>query len=565
MTLKQGLDFCAATVLHPLPPDAELPARLNNPFDYEPCGLCRFAASQLQDYLSVALGTDVEGKMFGVLVVGDAEGSLYYLAAYSGQCEQVDQRLFVPAVFDYLQPDGYFKQHEQEIVDINHKIKSIESSEAFTLARQQLQDIETEADAAIEEAMRTMREAKQQRDLRRQSSDLSPDDQAAMTRESQFLKAEVRRTKARYKPLLSAARSAVQDYEHRIEDLRRLRRQQSDSLQRWLFSHFLMHNGLGEERPLTAIFSDYYREETKIPADTLPPSGSGECCEPKLLQYAFLHALRPRAMAMFWWGRSPEAEVRHHGQFYPACQGKCRPLLPWMLRGIDVEPLSHVETTAEPQVIYQDSDLVVVNKPAGLLSVPGKGQRPSVYSWAVEHYGQEAMLPHRLDMDTSGLLLIALNREAYINLQQQFRRHEVQKHYVALLDGVPKQPKGLVDLPLSADLNDRPRQKVDRESGAEAQTTYIIRYARQGEAVVDLYPRTGRTHQLRLHCAHHDGLAAPIKGDRLYGKVQPSTSNLQPSTSNLQRLCLHAEEISFRHPRTGELMHFRVKADFTEN
>lgn len=547
--------FPSHGVLHPLPADIALPVRFNNPFDYEPHGLCRLAAAEVQEYLEATLGTDCEGKMFGVLVVTDAQERPGYLAAFSGQCEAVDQSLFVPAVFDYLQPDDYFKTHEAEIVNMGTRIQAMKESPELLLARKRLQALQAEATAAISEKVEAMREGKRLRDLRRQTA-LTADEELTMTRESQFQKAEVKRAKAKYKPLVAEAQMAVSALESQIEAQKAARREASDGLQRWLFSHFIMVNARGERRPLTEIFSEYYHEHTKIPPATLPPSGSGECCEPKMLQYAFLHELRPRCMAMFWWGRSPEAEVRHHGEYYPACQGKCRPLLPWMLQGLDVDTPLEPPRTEDPQVVYEDADIVVLNKPSGLLSVPGKGAQPSVYSWAVAHYGKAVLLPHRLDMDTSGLLIVARNREAYIDLQRQFRDHEVQKHYVALLCGVPREPKGIIRLPLAPDWHDRPRQKVDPEQGSEAVTIYNIRYARDGEALVDLYPQTGRTHQLRLHCAHAQGLNSPIKGDRLYGKAS------RPKTQDSPRLHLHASDLSFRHPRTGKPMHFHVPADF---
>lgn len=536
---------------HPLPDETALPARLNSPFRYQPHGLCLLAAHELQEYLASTLGTGCEGKMFGVLLVSDADGRPGYLAAYSGQQEGLDDSFFVPAVFDYLQPDGYFKRRERKIVEMGHEIAILEQREDLALARKRLRQLEIEAKAAIAEKQNVMREAKRRRDERRARwPELTAEEQAAMLRESQYLKAEVRRAKLRYKPLLATAWAEVSRMEQEIEALKRKRHEASDRLQRWLFSQFLMRNGRGEERPLPEIFSDYYRLHTKIPPSTLPPSGSGECCEPKLLQYAFLHGMRPRQIAMFWWGRSPEAEVRHHGQFYPACQGKCRPLLSWMLQGVNVEEEKTEAKALEPEVVYEDEYIAVVNKPAGLLSVPGKGPEPSVLSWARERYAdKQPMLPHRLDMDTSGLLIIALNKEAYVGLQRQFRDHEVRKHYVALLDGVPQEREGIIDLPLTADEQDRPRQKVDFEKGLPSRTRYIIRWVKDGRALVDLYPETGRTHQLRLHCAHHEGLGIPIVGDRLYGKAGA-------------RLHLHAAEIEFEHPITQNPLSFSSPISF---
>lgn len=327
-------------------------------------------------------------------------------------------------------------------------------------------------------------------------------------------------------------------------------KQMSQELQLWLFHQYRMLNAKGETKDLVDIWQDYHcspRIRNKYP---LPPGGTGDCCAPKLLQYAFSHGLRPICMAEFWWGPSPKSEIRHHGQFYPACRGKCKPILTWMLQGLDVDP-NPEETGASHltiEVIYQDTTLAVINKPSGLLSVPGRTEDHSVATIAMERW--PGSLPvHRLDMGTSGLMVIAKTKEAYVSLQEQFVKRTVKKRYIALVEGIVKEPKGRITLPLIFDPMNRPRQMVDYQRGKSAVTEYEVLDARDGRTLLALYPHTGRTHQLRMHCAHPDGLGCPIVGDELYGH-------------KAERLCLHCDQIEFAHPVTGERMHFNLPNPF---
>ena len=327
-------------------------------------------------------------------------------------------------------------------------------------------------------------------------------------------------------------------------------KQMSQELQLWLFHQYRMLNAKGETKDLVDIWQDYHcspRIRNRYP---LPPGGTGDCCAPKLLQYAFSHGLRPICMAEFWWGPSPKSEIRHHGQFYPACRGKCKPILTWMLQGLDVDP-NPEETGASHltiEVIYQDTTLAVINKPSGLLSVPGRTEDYSVATIAMERW--PGSLPvHRLDMGTSGLMVIAKTKEAYVSLQEQFVKRTVKKRYIALVEGIVKEPKGRITLPLIFDPMNRPRQMVDYQRGKSAVTEYEVLDARDGRTLLALYPHTGRTHQLRMHCAHPDGLGCPIVGDELYGH-------------KAERLCLHCDQIEFAHPVTGERMSFNLPNPF---
>ena len=333
-------------------------------------------------------------------------------------------------------------------------------------------------------------------------------------------------------------------------------KQMSQDLQTWLFHQYRMMNGLGEVRDLVEIWQDYHsspRLRSKYP---LPPGGTGDCCAPKLLQYAFLHHLRPVCMAEFWWGDSPKGLIRHHGQFYPACRGKCKPVLTWMLQGLDVDPHLDSEQMArqEPDIIYEDDSLAVLFKPDGMLSVPGKTGETSVASWAQAQWPC-AMLAHRLDMLTSGLVIVAKTMEAYRQLQAQFADRTVKKKYLAIVMGSPAKEHGVIDLPLSSDPLNRPLQVVDYEHGKRAITEYRVLAGVTKESacytLLALWPHTGRTHQLRMHCAHADGLGCPIVGDELYGQ-------------KADRLYLQAQGITFVHPTTGKRMHFELPYPFEQ-
>ena len=540
-----------------------------NPFYYEPSPLVRCAVTLLQQSLPMLK----EGKMFGVLIV-EYWGKLGYLQAYSGQLEGISDDSFVPLVFDYLQPNGYFKIHEAEITALNHEIEVLKQSDDYEKAIKKIANLKVEAQQVVAEAQQKMVIAKRLRDERRKEKAIvSEDEQREMIRESQYMKAELHRTKKRYAALLQAAEAEVEAYNRKIAELKSTRKRKSDQLQRWLFSQFTFLNAQGERSDLLSIFRNYYLLHS--PKSVLathyaamgeqitlfPPSGTGECCEPKLLQYAFVHGMRPVEMAMFWWGEPPKTEIRQHGQFYPACNGKCKPLLTWMLKGMNVAANAlEVEAKQSIDIVYEDRDLAVIVKPSGMLTVPGRSKKQSVETILRQRWNDNdtPIIVHRLDMATSGLLVVARNRYAHKQLQAQFKERTIQKRYVALLStdllnrvGLPKE--GTISLPLCVDMLDRPRQMVDKNKGKEAVTHYRIigktplQDSHYSEAVkVELCPITGRTHQLRVHCAHSEGLSCPILGDTLYGK-------------RADRLYLHAEYLEFTHPTTGKRIRFEKK------
>ena len=560
--------------------------------DYEPHPLCIQACREVQEMLARREDWQEEiarGKMFGVLIVENVKTDTDvpkwgYLAAYSGQIGgRSDWEDFVPAVFDYLQPDGYFKTHEAEISRINQSISHLEKDERMKEARTLIRQLQEERKRTIAAYQEKMKEAKAKRDSRREAGNLSEAEEAQMIKESQFMKAELRRLKKSLSEK-TAQETEFEDYQENTLRLKQLRKQLSDTLQQWLFSQFRMLNQEGESKDLLEIFRDEALKEypqaaiatSRIAAlKMVPPAGSGECCEPKLLQYAYQHGYKPLQMAMFWWGESPKEEIRHHLQFYPACNGKCKPILHWMLPpSVFESPASaengiggqkgpfpkQVEMLYEQvETLYEDCELTVIHKPAGLLSVPGKdAAQPSVYALMRRKYPEATgpLIVHRLDMATSGLMIIAKTEFAYHRLQKEFLNHRVQKKYIAIISekeisGKVIPEKGIISLPLMPDYLDRPRQIVNHTQGKEAITEYeVLEHVDDSHLRIALYPKTGRTHQLRVHCAHQEGLNAPILGDPLYGNEKAA------------RLHLHAEEITFEHPLTGKKITITRKADF---
>ena len=541
--------------IHPLPTSTRPPERLNNPFGYVPHPLCLQAARLTEDYLQkqTAWRDELErGKMFGVLVVEQKDGSTGFLAAYSGLlANRNDWPFFVPPVFDFLQPEGYFKQEEARITDINRQMKVIKESRLVEESEARLQALQQEKAAAVEAYRLQMEAAKKERDRIRtdiQRGILPESEEQRLIAESQFMKAQLHRIKKSFAPLLQQEEEALLRTRNLLQGLQQERHKRSDALQRWLFDRFVVLNARGDHATLTQLFAD-------TPQGT-PPAGAGECCAPKLLQAAYLLQVRPRCMAEFWWGASPVGEIRHHRQFYPACTGKCRPILHFMLQGLDVEPLSTPEDqgSLQPTVLYEDDSIVVVDKPAGLLSVPGKTTSHSVQQYLSQRYPQAEgpLIVHRLDMDTSGIMVAALTLPAYYHLQRQFAAHSIKKRYVALLDGTlppDRLREGVISLPLAPDLTDRPRQRVDFDHGKAAETRYQVVEERGHETRILLWPLTGRTHQLRVHCAHSQGLGTPIMGDPLYGRPA-------------ERLFLHAQWIKLVHPATGREVEFSAEPAF---
>lgn len=527
-----------------------LPVQFTYPFHYTPHPLTEQAALEVQQYLRTRTDWAEElnaGKMFGVLIIRTPQGRIGYLSAFSGNLAGSNNHsFFVPPVYDLLRPDGFFKQEEAVISGLNHRIKELEESGTYRLLRLAQADIARLMEERLSAARQTLKEAKARREERRKEG-IGAEEAAALIRKSQFQKAEYKRLERQLKAELAEQVRKTNEFEEQIHQLKQERKSRSAALQQKLFGKFRMLNARGEIKDLCELFRDT--------PQGIPPAGAGECALPKLLQYAYLHALQPLAMGEFWWGMSPKNELRRQGAFYPSCTGKCRPILRHMLVGLDVErnPLEediHRDTALD--IVYEDDYLVVVDKPAGMLSVPGKNNLDSV-SRRLHHLYLSAtgtLVVHRLDMATSGLLLAAKTIEVQRQLQALFETRAVKKRYTALLQGEPSRSEGCISLPLIPDLSDRPRQKVDYDHGKPALTRYQVIGRIGKNTLVSFYPETGRTHQLRVHAAHPQGLNCPIVGDALYGTVKAG------------RMYLHAAELAFTHPVSGKEIRIVREADF---
>ncbi len=532
-------------MIHPLKYETEsLPERFTDPFRYSPDPIIIRAAEEVMSGIDdnpELQKAFAEGKMIGILLV---EGG--YLAAFSGAAggRSIIEG-FVPPIFDLLDPSGHFKIHEAAITDINREIHSLEISPELEGLRFELAGSRQERDSEIDVLKARMAISKRERDeIRSELSD--PSRLETLIRQSQFEKAELRRAKIAWEEKISSLEDRIRNMESGIKALKAQRSKMSDELQEWIFKQYIVHNSLGEESSVHEIFSEQ---------GLVPPGGTGDCAAPKLLEYAFRKGLKPIAMGEFWYGKSPETAVRTHGHFYPSCTSKCGPLLGWMMKGMEISGFRHDGSDEnELETIYEDEALIAVDKPSGMPSVPGLDGRMSALEILQRTHG-ELFTVHRLDMDTSGILLFAKTSEAAVEMQKQFGEHSIRKTYKAKLSSgsvlssaneaviLKAGDKGRIELPLSPDYDERPRQKVDFRQGKPALTEYeVISVNEDGTSDIIFHPHTGRTHQLRVHAAHILGLARPIAGDLLYGG------------SPAPRLNLDAISITFRHPSGGTAM-----------
>lgn len=540
----------------------EGPSEFTDPFRYVPHPLVRLAAEEVSGMLASwadlpendqkrSLEAEfAEGKMLGILVCRK-EAVLCYIAAFSGNIAGIsDIDGFVPPIYDLTSPTGEFRLREAEISEINRRIDEMESSEQRKELSRHLYDAEQKREIEIGRMRSEMAVSRQRREsIRAQTSDRSV--LSDLIKESQFEKAQLKRLKDTWSRNIQEIRSRLESLTDEIRTLKKKRAEMSDRLQKWIFDQYVVHNAAGEEASISDIFSG---------SGLVPPGGTGECAAPKLLEHAYRNGLQPLAMGEFWYGRSPETAVRTHGHFYPSCTSKCGPLLGFMMKGLRSDDNNSVPIPAgsagSPAMIYEDSTLIVVAKPSGMPSVPGLDGRLSLQEWLASHHSagypseRQIHAVHRLDMDTSGIMIFAKTEEAAVNLRRQFEEHTIEKTYKARLSAASEHPSlpmqyTPITLPLSADYDERPRQKVDFVQGKSAFTEYEVVSVRE-DGCIDIlfYPKTGRTHQLRVHSAHTLGLGHPILGDLLYGG------------SPAPRLCLHALSITFCHPTTSEQMIF---------
>jgi tRNA pseudouridine32 synthase/23S rRNA pseudouridine746 synthase len=540
-----------------------LPEKLDFPFFYEPTSLAIYAAEEvqkslIQDDFSHNFGIENSerngaiGKMFGILIVQNQKGELGYLKAFSGKlADKNDQPGFVPPVFDILKKDGFFKLEELNINKLNERIEEIENDITYLKLKKNYEDYIQERQNLLDEFRRFLKAKKKERDeLRKLETHRSTPDQFEQLIEQ--LKKESISQQLEFKSLTIQSQEKLTDLKNQFEplekelaDLKTLRKQKSNELQKKIFEHYTFINQKKEEKSLLAIFQETVFDK--------PPAGAGECAAPKLFQYAFKHDLTPICMAEFWWGMSPDSEIRVHKQYYSACRGKCEPILNHMLSAsnVEVNPLNQQAEITDLAILYEDEWIVAVDKPAEFLSVPGKRLTDSVLTRLHQLYPEATgpLLLHRLDMSTSGILVAAKTKEVHKHLQHQFIKRSINKKYVALLEGKLEQLEGEVNLPLIGDITDRPKQKVCFEIGKKSRTLYKVLEQKNGRSLIEFKPITGRTHQLRVHAAHHLGLNCPIVGDDLYG--------LRNS-----RLHLHASELTIYHPILKEEIYIQSPCKF---
>ena len=535
--------------LDKLSKDLSLPNKIDYPHFYSPHPLAQIAAAELQKELETrdfnhdfginnSQRNGAIGKMFGVLVVRTNKGEIGFLKAFSGKLGESNFHSgFVPPVFDLLHKDGFFRKEEAVLNQLNKEIDDFEKSEGYNQLKEEYKNLENQIQKELSEFKSYLKKKKQERDEVRNAerSNLSENEYALLIEK---LKNESISQQLEYKRLAKTSTNKLEDgrieidrTELKLVELKSLRKQKSYDLQNKIFEHYSFLNQNKEKRSLLSIFKDSIFQ--------VPPAGAGECAAPKLFQFAFLTDLEPICMAEFWWGMPPDSEVRVHRQYYPACRGKCEPILNHMLSASSVgtNPLNVQDNPNDLEIMYEDEWVVAINKPSEFLSVPGKSLSDSVLTRLKIKYPEATgpILLHRLDMSTSGILLAAKTSEIHKQLQKQFIDRKIKKVYHAILDGNVDKDSGIIDLPLTLDILDRPKQKVCFQEGKRSITEFNVLKRKKGKTLIEFHPITGRTHQLRVHAAHHSGLNCPILGDDLYG-------------SKDERLYLHAAQLSFYHP-----------------
>jgi len=543
--------------------DSDLPEKFTYPFYYEPHLLCVKASEIVQDKILKTAdfenhfknknGEWIIGKMIGVMVVKKEDGKIGFLTAFSGKLDERSNIFpFVPPVFDFVDATSFYRKGELVLNEMNIKIDDLESSDIFKAAQESLHLKESEIKNKLSIERARLKTFKQERDQLRNHSKgkLSSEDFEKLKKKlkneslgQQFMLKEYQAYLANQE---SIVRKDEEQYSIPLKKLKDDRKALSQKLQKQLFASYKFLNAKKEENNLIQIFESTFFKT--------PPSGAGDCAAPKLLQFAYKNSLQPIAIAEFWWGKSPTQEVRKHELFYPACKGKCEPILGHMLQGLEVDDNPMLKNPAEGKtldIIFEDEHMLAVNKPPNFLSVPGKNIEDSVWLRMKKKYPNATgpLIVHRLDMSTSGILLIAKSEEIYKPLQKQFMTREIKKSYVAVLDGIIKDESGIIDLPLRGDFYDRPRQIVCHENGKSSRTKWKVLSRSPQKTKIRFYPITGRTHQLRVHAAHPEGLNIAIKGDDLYG-------------TKSDRLYLHAEEIEFTHPFTSVAIKLIAEAPF---
>ena len=523
--------------------EKEPPSSLPSPFATRPHAIAIRAAEILQQELFAGthdgLGHDFdalgEGKMLAVLVVRDSALGLGFLRAGSGMLGGTWRPAgFVPPVFDDDARDRFWPAGQEQLQAVAEEIHALKNSEEARQLASAKQELKDQHEQAARELRATHKANKKRRAVLRSCDTTTETELLTLSHQSQEDRRAGKALRAKQRIELGCVLDEHRAFDQRIREKRSERASISNALLAKIQAGYQIANAKGETSSLAALYPG------------VPPGGSGDCAGPKLLAYAYKLGLEPVAFAEFWWGAPPPGGGRHSGQYYPACRGKCGPLLAFMLQGLDHDPpplfASTTPKTSSLTTIFEDAHIFAINKPEAMLSVPGATSllRDSVLTRLRDaHESSDRPLSvHRLDRDTSGVLVLAKSPKAHRAMQALFANRTIEKRYVAWLDGIVVTDRGRISLPLRVDIDDRPRQVVDKQHGKEAITDYVVLERTSTHTKVAFFPRTGRSHQLRVHAAHPHGLAAPITGDRLYGTPQ-------------QRLYLHAESLCFVHPITG--------------
>ena len=528
-------------------PTGPLPTLFDFPHQYVPNEWAQTAAEQIQELIPNTFNHEFNtlGKMFGVLVV-DTPVGIRFLAGFSGKIDESTQFPgFVPPIYDTLNTDAFFKQGELELNDLTHRINELSTGEPLRAILKEKSQYELNAQEQIAELKKSIKVKKEQRDTIRRTPNLSAAMEDQLANESKQEQLILKKLKKEIQTRLEEISAKITLIQDEITDLKTERTNQSIALQHQLFKAYNLVNFNGESSTVFDVFTAFNGD--------IPPSGTGECALPKLLHFAALNQLKPICFAEFWWGLSPVGEIRKHGHFYPACRAKCEPILGFMLQGISVakNPVLSIINTSPLRILYEDDFLVIIDKPSGLLSVPGRSDLDSAEDRLALREGKGAYIKaiHRLDMGTSGILMFAKSPEILAAMQTQFAKNRVTKTYEALLDGIPKELEGIITLPLRLNLDHRPHQMVCFEHGKKTHTEFNVLAYKNKKTRIEFYPKTGKTHQLRVHAAHPMGLNCAILGDDLYGTAS-------------DRLHLHAKEIECWHPVFNQPLKISCKTPF---
>lgn len=524
-----------------------VPEEINDPFRYFPHPLTMRASAIVREEISllpeVVRESLEEGKMLGVALVRDALGRIGFLRGFSGLVGgRASVEGFVPPIFDFTNPEDFFKRGEAELNGLNAEIRDLEESSEY---RSTVEAVEAARGRKMSEVAMFKEKMADAKRLRASRRDEVPTEE--LDNESRYLKGELRRLKVRLQADVEDAESRLFRLNGLVSTLKERRKLLSEELQMRLFKAYRVHNAIGDVSDVWEIFSS---------RGAVPPGGTGDCAGPKLVEYCWRNGLQPLAIGEFWFGAPLVGSGRYRGLFYPSCTAKCAPLLEFMLGR---RPLCNVNGICPPlEVLFRDRWLTAVCKPSGFPSVPGLLDGIECVQDALSRQlGIPVFAVHRLDMDTSGLLLFAFDVETQSKMMEQFATGLVRKIYKGVLSPSDElcsladslSDSGEILLALSPDYADRPRQKAG--SGKEAVTRYrVLDHYDDGRVLMEFQPLTGRTHQIRVHCANPAGLGRPLLGDALYGGAEAS------------RLYLHAASIAFTHPVTGKQIDISCPPDW---